>query len=72
MNDVEFDPEVQALADAVHSSAQALLDQGACPSCLARVLVSEGCSLGQHVGALDAAKAVTDIYPTDEQPLQVN
>jgi hypothetical protein len=67
-----YDPAVQAIADAVHALAETLMAKGACPVCVAKVLVSEGCYLGQHIGELATVTAVTEIYSDDDEPLRMH
>ena len=67
-----YDPEVQAIADQIHEFAENLMEAGACPLCVAKVLVSEGCHLGQHIGELATVTAVTEIYSDDDEPLRMH
>ncbi len=61
-------PKSQAIANQIHEFAEALMEAGACPLCVAKVLVSEGCYLGQHIGELATVTAVTEIYSDDDGP----
>jgi hypothetical protein len=53
---------VQNFVDQIHVFAESLLKGGACPSCLAQALISEGFHLADQVGVLDLATETADRY----------
>lgn len=63
--------DAQYIADEIHELAENLMAKGACPTCVAKVLVAEGCYLGQHLGDLASTKAVAEDYD-GEQPLRTH
>jgi hypothetical protein len=54
--------DLQHFVDETHVWAEHLLKHGACPSCLAHALISEGFHLAGTAGALPLAKEVADRY----------
>jgi len=63
--------DAQDIADEIHALAKTLMAKGACPFCVAKVLVAEGCGLGHHLGELAGIKAVAEDYD-GEQPLSTH
>jgi hypothetical protein len=63
--------DAQDIADQIHALAETLMAKGACPTCVAKVLVAEGCDLGHHLGDLAGAKAVAEDYD-GERPLRTH
>jgi hypothetical protein len=54
--------DIQHFIDKTHVWVEGLLDNGACPSCLAQAMISEGFHLAAAAGALDLAKETADRY----------
>ena len=54
--------DLQRLVDEAHIWAEHFLKHGACPSCLAQAMISEGFHLANEAGVLSRAKETADRY----------
>ena len=63
-------PDARAVAYTVHDLAERLINQGACPACLAQALVDEGFFLAQFAGELAVVREVAGRY--SDQPLRMH